>query len=48
MPTELQEISWVTPIKEHIPSQKAVFQRGEEEIQMEFCKAPKTKCSNLK
>ena len=48
MPTESQEISWAALIKEHIPSQKAVFQRGEEEIQMEFCKAPKTKCSNSK
>ena len=38
--------NWVVNLWEHIPSQKSFFQRGEEEIQMEFCKAPKTKSSN--
>ena len=41
MPTESQKISWVAHIREHIPSQKGVFQRGEEEVQIEFYKAPK-------
>ena len=41
MPTESQETSWVAHLHEHILSQKTVFQRGEEEIQMEFVRPPR-------
>ena len=35
MPTESQETSWIAHLHKHILSQKTVFQRGEEEIQMD-------------